>query len=57
MVNEYYNEILTAISEHKDFGKRNPIDIGIELGYPEEDIMEMIRGISEASEEEKPGEI
>lgn len=50
MVNEYYNEILTAISEHKDFGKRNPIDIGIELGYPEEDIMEMIRGISEASE-------
>lgn len=56
MVNEYYNEILTAISKHKDFGKRNPIDIGIELGYPEEDIMEMIRGISEASEEEKPGE-
>lgn len=56
MVNEYYNEILTAISEHKDFGKRNPIDIGVELGYPEEDIMEMIRRISEASEEEKPGE-
>lgn len=56
MVNEYYNEILAAISEHKDFGKRNPIDIGVELGYPEEDIMEMIRRISEASEEEKPGE-
>ena len=52
MVNEYYNEILTAISEHKDFGKRNPIDIGIELGYPEEDIMEMIRGISEEEIEE-----
>lgn len=53
MVNDYYNEILTSISKHKDFGKRNPIDIGIELGYPEEDIMEMIRGLSEESEEEK----
>ena len=38
-----YKEIMQTISFHKDFGKRNPIDIGIELGYSEREIEEMLR--------------
>lgn len=26
---QYYMNIMKAISEHKDFGKRNPVDIGM----------------------------
>lgn len=41
-----YKEIMQTISFHKDFGKRNPIDIGIELGYSEREIEEMLRLMS-----------
>ena len=34
---QYYMGIIKAISEHADFGKRNPVDIGIDCGYTEED--------------------
>lgn len=44
---ENYDQMIKEISEHKDFGKRNPVDIGIECGYSEEDIMEMLRALSE----------
>ena len=44
---EKYDQMIKEISEHKDFGKRNPVDIGIECGYSEEDIMEMLRALSE----------
>ena len=35
---EKYDQMVKEISEHKDFGKRNPVDIGMECGYPEEDV-------------------
>ena len=38
-----YHEMMEEISHHKDFGKRNPVDIGIECGYSEADIMCMIQ--------------
>ena len=37
--------MLKAISAHKDFGKRNPVDIGIECGYTKEDVLDMIQMI------------
>lgn len=52
---QYYINIIKAISEHEDFGKRNPVDIGIECGFAEEDILgaiEMIRTMK-AEEDEK----
>ena len=48
-----YKEILQAISFHKDFGKRNPIDIGIELGYSQQEVEEMIQIISEEIHKEE----
>lgn len=44
---EKFDQMIKEISGHKDFGKRNPVDIGIECGYLEEDItglMKMIEG-------------
>ena len=32
------NEIMQRIRGHKDFGKRNPLAIGAELGYSKEEI-------------------
>ncbi len=49
----YYRQILEDIANHEDFGKRNPVDIGNECGYPEEDVLEMIKIVQ--SEEEKKG--
>ena len=40
-------EIMRKIICHKDFGKRNPVDIGIECGYSEGDVMEMLRKLEE----------
>ncbi|MBM6753048.1 hypothetical protein H6A65_16430 [Mediterraneibacter glycyrrhizinilyticus] len=44
---QQYEKIMQDISRHKDFGQRNPVDIGIELGYPEQAIVEMFQFISE----------
>ena len=44
---EKYDQMGKEISEHKDFGKRNPVDIGMECGYPEEDVLEMLKMLSE----------
>lgn len=44
---EKYDQMIKEISEHKDFGKRNPVDIGMECGYPEEDVLEMLKMLSE----------
>lgn len=44
---QQYEKIMQDIYRHKDFGQRNPVDIGIELGYPEQDIVEMLQSISE----------
>lgn len=46
-------QMMRAITEHKDFGKRNPIDIGIECGYTEKEILDMIQKISGEQDIEK----
>lgn len=40
---EFYQNMMEEIGNHKDFGKRNPIDIGIDCGYSEEEVMGMIQ--------------
>lgn len=49
---QYYMGIIKTISEHADFGKRNPVDIGIDCGYTEEDVLEMIEMLRAMQEEE-----
>lgn len=49
----YCKEMMNQICNHKDFGKRNPVDIGIECGYAEKDILEMIQKISDEQESEE----
>ena len=49
---QYYMNIMNAISEHKDFGKRNPVDIGIDCGYTEEDVLGMIEMLRKMQGEE-----
>lgn len=39
----YFEGIIQDVSQHKDFGKRNPVDIGIECGYPEDVMLELIQ--------------
>lgn len=39
---EFYESIMQEIRSHQDFWKRNPVDIGIECGYSEDDVMGMI---------------
>lgn len=39
---QYYMNIMKAISEHKDFGKRNPVDIGRDCGFTEAEVLELI---------------
>lgn len=53
---QYYMSIIKTISEHEDFGKRNPVDIGIDCGYTEEDVLgmiEMLRAMQEEKDEIK----
>lgn len=57
---EYYLNIIKTISEHEDFGKRNPVDIGIDCGFTEEDMLdtiEMLRSIQQTEKEEKDREV
>ena len=37
-----YKERMRKICTHKDFGKRNPVDIGIECGYSEDEVLQML---------------
>ena len=46
----FYNEMMKTICTHKDSGKRNPVDIGVECGYSEEEVLEMIKFLSGAKE-------
>lgn len=39
---QYYMDIVKAISEHEDFGRRNPVDLGIECGFTEDDVLRTI---------------
>ncbi|MFR8536431.1 MAG: hypothetical protein ACLVD1_08020 [Lacrimispora saccharolytica] len=43
---EKYNDILEFIQYHKDFGKKNPVDIGVELGYSEEQVIGSIKWVA-----------
>lgn len=36
-------KMLQKICAHKDFGKRNPVDIGIDCGYSEDEVLRMLR--------------
>ena len=47
---QHYLDMIKAISEHEDFGKRNPVDIGIDLGFEEKDVMEMIEMAKKVNE-------
>lgn len=42
-----YRKIINEICNHKDFGKRNPVDIGIECGYSEKDVLKAIKTLSD----------
>ena len=44
-----YEEMIRKIAAHRDFRKRNPVDIGIDCGYAEEDVVAMIKRIEEGS--------
>lgn len=50
---QYYMSIIKAISEHADFGKRNPVDIGIDCGYTEEDVLGLIEMLRAMQDEKK----
>lgn len=39
---QYYMDIVKAISEHEDFGQRNPVDLGIECGFMVDDVLRTI---------------
>lgn len=43
--------IFRDITEHKDFGKKNPVDIGVECGYSEEEVIELIRSLEQETKE------
>lgn len=45
--NSEYKEMMQKICTHKDFGKRNPVDIGIDCGYSEDDVLQMLRKLEE----------
>lgn len=42
MNKELNKEILDSITAHKDFGTVNPVDIGVQCGYKEEDVITLI---------------
>ena len=42
---EFYQNMMEEIGGHEDFGKRNPVDIGIDCGYSEEEVMGMLEMI------------
>lgn len=46
----YYQTIMEKIVLHKDFGIRNPVDIGVECGYSEEAVLKMLKKLSEKVE-------
>ena len=48
-----YEEMLKKIIEHPEFNNRNPVDIGIECGYSEEYVIEMINSMYRLGENEK----
>ena len=48
-----YNQIIKEIKEHKDCGKRNPVEIGMECGYEQGDIINALSLMSAEKDEEK----
>ena len=42
---QFFEEMAEKISQHKDYGKKNPVDIGIACGYTENDVLELMRAI------------
>ena len=52
---EHYEKIMSEITGHPDFGKKNPVDIGIDCGYSEETVMEMIQFLYDFKDQPKTG--
>lgn len=50
MSRELNKEILDAITAHSDFGTVNPVDIGIQCGYKEEDVINAIENYNVINE-------
>ena len=50
---EHYEKIMSEITGHPDFGKKNPVDIGIDCGYSEETVMEMIQFLYDFKDQPK----
>lgn len=52
---KYYKDMLEKLAQHEDAGKRNPVDIAIELGYSEEEVKEAFEYLQQKMkvEEEK----
>ena len=53
---KYYMTMFKEILAHKDFGKRNPVDIGIERGYAEKEVLKMLQMLKESQNEEEDKE-
>lgn len=54
---EYFKTVLNEIARHKDYGERNPVDIGIECGYSEEELKELVQWVQEEQDEVVKGEL
>ena len=55
-VRERFEDMLLEIASDKSFGKRNPIDIGIDLGYSEQEVQSMLEFIQEEIERNSSSE-
>ena len=51
---ESYQKMLSEILEHPKFGGMNPVDIGIECGYSENEVKKMLDCAKETKEELEP---
>lgn len=57
MNKELNKEILDSITKHKDFGTMNPIDIGVQCGYTEEDVIYAIENYNDVMSHEESEEL
>ena len=46
-INKYYMQIVQTILRQEDAEIKNPIDVGIGCGYPEEDVRDAIEFLKE----------
>ncbi|MCF2554381.1 hypothetical protein [Faecalicatena contorta] len=49
--NSYYNHIIQSIMRQEGAESRNPVDIGIECGYPENDVINALKYVQKMEDE------